>query len=661
MLFFTSGILSCNDFLDREPLSDITPELYFNDAEELGGYALKYYNKIFKTTHNGYNSGPIEYDENTDNMLVGDGNTELFTKGNKYVPSSLSSDNKIYKYENIRAMNFFLDKVLPKYESGSITGAETTIKQYIGEVYVLRAYAYFDLLMKFGDLPIVTELLPDDETILIETSQRAPRNEVVRFILSDLDQAIQLLQEGKAVRKQRISLETALLLKSRIALFEATFEKYHKGTPRVPGEEGWPGASMPYNQGKTFNIDGEIQFFLTQAMGAASQVADKADLVTNSKVLNPAINQIYGWNPCFEMFGMPDPSSLDEVILWREYSASQAIRHSWNCYIYRGGNTGATKSAIDAFLLKNGLPIYASSDYQGDQTIDEQKTNRDGRLQLFVFGESDLIDNKDNTAIYFAAPYIIKDVAAERDRTGFRIRKHFTYDYSMSIAGNMGTNAYVMFRAAEAYLNYIEASYLLNGNLDAKAQQYWKALRERADVDTDFTKTIQATDLSKEPDWAKYSGNNLIDATLYNIRRERRCEFIGEGFRKMDLLRWRSYDALFEENMGRYIPEGISLWDHIYTYDYYYDDNGKFLLVETGSADGTPNVSSRTDSKYLRPYRVTRENNQLWDGYQWSKAYYLEPFPYEDLVLASPTQDATNTYLYQNPYWPSTAGSAALE
>ena len=53
----------------------------------------------------------------------------------------------------------------------------------------------------------------------------------------------------------------ALLVKSRVALYEATFEKYHKGTPRVPGESGWPGANMAYNAGKTFNIDSEIDFF----------------------------------------------------------------------------------------------------------------------------------------------------------------------------------------------------------------------------------------------------------------------------------------------------------------------------------------------------------------------------------------------------------------
>ena len=68
---------------------------------------------------------------------------------------------------------------------------------------------------------------------------------------------------------QRINKQTALLLKSRVALFEATFEKYHQGTGRVPGDANWPGAKMDYNSGKSFDIPGEIDFFLTQEIGRA--------------------------------------------------------------------------------------------------------------------------------------------------------------------------------------------------------------------------------------------------------------------------------------------------------------------------------------------------------------------------------------------------------
>ena len=196
-------------------------------------------------------------------------------------------------------------------------------------------------------------------------------------------------------------------------------------------------------------------------------------------------------------------------------------------------------------------------------------------------------------------------------------------------------------------MNYLEASYLKNGSIDGTAASYWRQLRERAGIDPDFNKTIAATDLSKEPDWAVYSGSEKVDATMYNIRRERRCEFIGEGRRKGDLIRWRAFDALFPENMGKYIPEG--------------DVTDESALIEQAEGKGDANISNRKDSKYIRPYRVIKENNEVWDGYQWRKAYYLSPYSVLELTLASPDSKLETSNLYQNPYWPTKASAPALE
>src|SRR5699024_779981 len=95
------------------------------------------------------------------------------------------------------------------------------------------------------------------------------------------------------------------------------------------------------------------------------------------------------------------------------------------------------------------------------------------------------------------------------------------------------------------YLNYIEAEYEKNGTLNATAIQYWKEIRQRAKVNTNISKTIAATNMSKETrDWGAYSAGQLVDPTLYNIRRERRDELMAEGLRFMDLKRWRSLDQL---------------------------------------------------------------------------------------------------------------------
>ena len=173
---------SCNDFLDREPISSITPAQYFNSAEELGAYAINYYTSLIGTNDAAYSAGPLNVDNNTDNMVVGDASTKYFAADRWLVPSSGGPD-----FTLIRAMNYFLEQVLPKQEAGVISGAPEDINHYIGEIYFLRATAYFDRLVTYGDFPIITTVPEDKNEELVELNKRAPRNEVARFILQDLD------------------------------------------------------------------------------------------------------------------------------------------------------------------------------------------------------------------------------------------------------------------------------------------------------------------------------------------------------------------------------------------------------------------------------------------------------------------------------------------
>lgn len=659
-LLITTG---CNDFLDRQPITNITPEKYFKSADELAAYTVNYYETFFTTYRGNWNVGPIWEDAQTDNLVRGgsDNSTALqyfsSSNGRFLVPTG---QNTSTAFNRIRICNYFFEQVLPKMEDGTLSGAD--VNHYVGEMYVMRAQAYFYALRNFGDFPIIETVLPDDNDVLVEASKRAPRNEVARFIISDLDKAAGLLSNGA---KNRITKDLALLIKSRVALYEATFEKYHKGSGRVPGDSNWPGASK--NSGKSFDIDGEVKFFLQQCLDAAAQVADAHQLTANSHVMNPNAKelQVYGWNPYFEMFYQPDASGIDEVILYREYNVDQVVATAMPSYIREGGNCGPTRSHVDGFLMSNGLPIYAAgSEYKGDETLDLQQEGRDERLQLFVFNNSDLLDYSNGEAREFNAPAFLEQ-PEHRDVTGFRIRKHYCYYEPFGKSGLTATNDMVLYRAAEAYLNYIEAYYELNGNIGGKADTYWRAIRTRAGVDPDYNKTIAATDLSKEDDWGKRSGETLVDATLFNIRRERRCEFIGEGFRWNDLIRWRSFDHLMTE---KWIPEGVNLWESPLK------DNEKYLkkdaagnvttesaFVECASGKSDANISARTDSKYVRPLRVIYDNNELYDGYTWHKAYYLQPYGLQDLTLTSTDGSVENSVAYQNPYWPTQASEGAIE
>ena len=556
--------------------------------------------------------------------------------------------------------NYFFETVIPKYEAGQITGGDDAIRHYIGEMYFIRAWVYYSKLKTFGDFPIVTKVLPDVKEELVAHSARRPRNEVARYIISQLDSAALYMQEDISGNKTRLTRDCALLVKSRVALYEATFEKYHRGTGRVPGDANWPGKKAYPNY--STDIDQEINWFLDQAMAAAEQVADKIQLTENTGLTNPTgPTAITNWNPYFEMFAAEDMSVYPEVLFWKDYliSGDVAISHGAPAYIYSGGNNGMLKSFVDCFVMEDGLPYYKSDNYQGDKRIMDVKANRDLRLQLFLLGEEDMLPSKnteDGTFKAFGQPNVISSESQTQDQTGYRIRKCLTYDKNQIVSGqSSSTTGCIIFRAVEAYLNYLEAYYVKNGKVDGKAAQYWKAVRTRAGINPDYTYSINNTDLAQETDLAAHPGGYEVDATLYNIRRERRCEFIGEGMRWDDLIRWRAWDALLTT---KFIPEGYNFWDEAYK-TYELPDGTDAINDDPNSP--TANMSSRLVSKYVRPFAKVKANNAVYDGFTWAKANYLNPIAINEIKLASPDNSVDNSVIYQNPYWPTEIDGTAIE
>lgn len=645
---------ACDDFLDEEPQSEVSPEKYLLNESQLEAYVNKYYADYdnWKSDSDdkggmipsfwGSENGSTYKDDNaTDNQQ---GTNGRYLKDTWTVAQSGGKWN----FTNINALNYYLQTVVPRLENGELTGTESNLKHLVGEGYFLRALEYFFRLQRLGDFPIVKTVLPDEQEALTEASKRSPRNEVARFILSDLDQAISLMNNN--VKKTRLSKNAALLLKSRVALFEATWEKYHAGTALVPNGTGWPGAGKDYNAGYQFpsgSIEKEIEFFLTEAMSAASQVADAVQLTENNQIIRDQASK--GKNPYYDMFASHDPSGYSEVIMYRGYDLSLNNSHHFNHYLYSGGNTGYTHQFEQVFLMENGLPIYAAgSGYAGDDYITDTKIGRDWRWRLFMKApkEAKAVDNIATVEYFPEAPRLYVSDAKNATSTGYIQGKGYSLDYNDQLLGKDQT-AFVVYRASEAYLNYIEASYLKNGNIDATADKYWKALRARAGVDTDYQKTINATDMSKEAlnGWDAYSHGALVDATLYNIRRERRCEFIGEGFRYMDLIRWRALDQL-----NGYQLEGAKIFGPMKSI---FGDNLKYDQAD----EKNNNVSSPSLSDYLRPNQVT-STNQYYNGLYFYEAHYLDPTAVQHFMITSPDgSTVSQSPIYQNPGWPITAGA----
>lgn len=662
------GLTSCNDLLDMKPISQITPGAYYQNADQLAAYLNNYYDSYLEMPYSGsmshswgqWNEGKAKSDWDTDIYCWGGGNTSLFADDHWEVSSGKALQGY---YGGVRVYNYFINTVLKQIENGTLPNSED-VKNYLGEAYFFRALVYFRIMALYGDIPVITEVLPDEDNVIVENSKRTPRNEVARFILSDLDKAIEMCYTRSKFNGQRVNREAAQLIKSRIALFEGTFEKYHRGSGRVPGDANWPGAKMSYNQGKTFNQEAEVKFFLTEAKNAAKEVADNADLAENNHKIDPVYGDKDDWNPYFNLFSQPSLANVNEALMWKQYNKDLGFYHLTGHSMVTGQNTGFTRSFIQTFLMKNGMPIYAdNSGYHGDVTLDNVKADRDERLQLFMWGESTpTYCDPEMTGVEAGKPlpvymeedetdaaHITNTDASTRCITGYQQRKYYTYDAEQTRYSEQSTtNACPIMRSAEALLNYMEADYELNGRLDSKSQEYWRTLRTRAGVDTDFQKTIDATDLSKEMDFGRYSGTQLVDKTLYNIRRERVTELFSEGLRFADLIRWRGFDNMLTT---KWVPEGCNFWDNMYKH---YDPEIKC----NGENDAV--VSSKSLGKYLRPYSKSMQPaNELKDGYKWHEAYYLYPIGITDIRTASPDRSLENSNLYQNPYWPVSAGGHA--
>ncbi|MDR2763545.1 MAG: RagB/SusD family nutrient uptake outer membrane protein [Tannerella sp.] len=647
-------VAACDDFLDREPLSQITPDAYLNEESQLASYTVNLYTSLF--TGLDYYS----LDVHTDNVAN-------VSYDNRYVPGEWKTGQTggNWSFTTIYSCNYFLDRVVPLWKAGRISGNTENINHYVGEMYFLRAYEYFQKYQEFGDFPIIRSVLPDREEPLVDASKRYPRNEVARFILSDLDSAIMLLKpispDGKNLR---VSSHAAQLVKSRVALFEATWLKYFKNTPFVPNGPGWPGKDKDYNASYQFpsgNIEGEIDYFLTQAMTAAQVVADNIPLVENNGILQQSESDPA--NPYYDIYSAVDLSGYAEILLWRQYNKGLGITHNITVGMQEAGfGNGVTRGMVDGFLMDNGLPVYAEgSGYAGDDYVSDVRKNRDGRLWLFLKEPHQINviwpspEGTHATPVELI-PTITHSDPVRRYPTGYGIRK------GASFYGNQGGNSLnftgvLVFRAAEAYLNYMEACYEKNGTLDAKARGYWTALRNRARMDADFDKTIAATDMNREKrnDWGAYSAGQAIDVTLYNIRRERRCELMAEGLRYMDLKRWRAMDQMLTEP---YHIEGFKLWGPMKDW-YNTGADGSSILIY-GLDNDKSNVSSPERGMYLRPYEIL-SRSLARDGYKWTMAHYLSPIAIQNFLNTTTDNDMTGSPIYQNPGWPLAANQGATD
>ena len=119
-------------------------------------------------------------------------------------------------------------------------------------------------------------------------------------------------------------------------------------------------------------------------------------------------------------------------------------------------------------------------------------------------------------------------------------------------------------------------------------------------------------------DWGAYTAGQLVDPTLYNIRRERRCELMAEGLRWMDLKRWRAMtngapDYKVNETFYTYLDKAISWAEELKLYiiidnHTFYSDGSVYNTIEPQLTKIWNQVSKRynTRSKFVM-YEICNE------------------------------------------------------
>ena len=159
------GLTSCNDLLDMKPISQITPGAYYQNADQLAAYLNNYYDSYLEMPYSGsmshswgqWNEGKAKSDWDTDIYCWGGGNTSLFADDHWEVSSGKALQGY---YGGVRVYNYFINTVLKQIENGTLPNSED-VKNYLGEAYFFRALVYFRIMALYGDIPVITEVLPD--------------------------------------------------------------------------------------------------------------------------------------------------------------------------------------------------------------------------------------------------------------------------------------------------------------------------------------------------------------------------------------------------------------------------------------------------------------------------------------------------------------------
>lgn len=403
-------------------------------------------------------------------------------------------------YKGIRAANYYLEysveykKMLAVArdtlsDNGTAYHLDVINAGYLrAEARVLKAYYYFELLKRYGDVPLYKSV-PADATFL----PRTPYAEVVEYAIKEIDDALPSLApdwKSYASFDGRFNKGAALALKSRILLYAAS----------------------------PLNTEGMSDAERTAAWERAANAA--SDVI--------ALGQ-YQLSDSYKNLFVGNTSSNKEIILSRRSSPSNNLEKANYPIATAGGNSGITPSGnlVDAY------------EYTGTPDPASPFAKRDPRLAFTIVTNgstwnSRTIDISENGTDSYRN--------TNASRTGYYLKKYLTDDLVLT-QSQTAMHHWVYFRYAEILLNYAEAANEVwgpdvAGTCGLTAREALNMVRNRPSV------ALGDIDLSK------FVGIDERTQMRAAVKAERRVELAFEDHRYWDLLRWKDGASLAETITG---------------------------------------------------------------------------------------------------------------
>lgn len=509
-------ITACNkDVLDRPELGKVIDSDFWKDEEHLRLYAVNFYENYFV----GYNSSwgiayaPLRgYDFADDFTSVGrQSGFETTVPNSRGSNSSVPDMLKSYSGPNwnfywVRDANVMIDRL--EHKSKELL-EEEAFNHWMAVARFFRGFEYSRLVSVFGDVPYFEAPIEAND-FDTQYKDRDERGVVMDEVYEDFKYALSnmRLDDGN----QQVNRYVAASFISRLMLFEGSWQHYH---------------DLDKDRAKKY---------LELAVEAAELVMESGKWSFDSDFKS--------------LFASDDLSSNPEVILHRSYSASLNITH--HIASYSNGSEsqvqGANLSLIKSFICTDGEVWQNSASQNAENfSLKELAVSRDSRFEATFM---DTVNTASSTLAYVHK-------FAGREALDY-IESDAPYPPEWSSVTN--TNDAPVIRLAEVVLNWIEAKNILAEEYGAAAvtqddlDKSINAIRERPLDETAVQKGVQKTEpltLSNLPNDPQK--DNDVSALMWEIRRERRMEFVYEFARLNDIRRWAKLDKMdFDTPNGDY-------------------------------------------------------------------------------------------------------------